>query len=184
MSVLKTMVAGICLSIATFGLSTASKATLIGTDVDVFLSVGGTTVISQTVSVTAPSSGANGSFGGVDYSVIMPDGLPGSDGSSFTFIPFKFGFTPEFRSDVILTLSSLSPGGAVTGITQIGGFAGGVTSFTADSVTVNWASIEVGLPTYHFDIETASVAVPEPGALMIVGLGLAGIGLSRRKHQA
>ena len=44
------------LSILIVGLFVSpAQATLIGTDVDVFLSVGGTTVINQTLSVTAGS---------------------------------------------------------------------------------------------------------------------------------
>ena len=59
---IKGIAVGLCLAAAIVGFSTSSKATLIGTDVDVFLSVGGTTVINQTLSVTAPSSSVFGKF--------------------------------------------------------------------------------------------------------------------------
>jgi hypothetical protein len=179
---IKGIAVGLCLAAAIVGFSTSSKATLIGTDVDVFLSVGGTTVINQTLSVTAPSSSVSANFGGVDYSVIVPDGLPGSDGSSFTLIPFNFSFGGDFRSDVLLTLSSLNAGSIVSGLSQTGGFAGGTTSFTGTSVTVSWSSIQVGLPTYHFDIETT--AVPEPVGITFFSIGLVGLAFARRERTA
>lgn len=167
--------------LAMFAVGSPARATLIGTDVDVLLTVGGSTVINQTVSVTSPSSFVSASFGGVDYAVFLPDGLSGSDDTSFTFVPFKFTFSPEFRSDVSLTLSSLDIG-TVTGVTQVGGFPGAAISFTADSVTLFWSSVEVGLPTYHFDIEVATV--PEPGTATVLLAALAVLGFGRQRRAA
>lgn len=44
----------------------------------------------------------------------------------------------------------------------------------------NGATWDVG-SYVSFDIDTATASVPEPGTLMLMGLGLAGIGFSRKK---
>ena len=166
---IKGIAVGLCLAAAIVGFSTSSKATLIGTDVDVFLSVGGTTVINQTLSVTAPSSSVSANFGGVDYSVIVPDGLPGSDGSSFTLIPFNFSFGGDFRSDVLLTLSSLNAAASFRDYRR----PAALQEARRRSPHLRHrilSSIQVGLPTYHFDIETT--AVPEPVGITFFSIGL------------
>ena len=159
------------------------KATLIGTDIDVLLTVGSNTVINQTVSVVAPFSFASGSFSGIDYSVLLPDGLPGSDDSSFTFVPFAFS-DPTFVSDVSLTISSIAAGGPVIGLSQLSGFAADSLSFTASSVTVTWNTLIAGFPTYHFDIEIAdAVETSAPSAIGVLIAGIAAIGMFRRKRK-
>jgi hypothetical protein len=173
---IRSMLIWMALSLATMS---PAKASLIGTDVDVLITVGGNTVMNQSVTISAPSTFVSSNFGGVDYGIVFPNF--GSDDSSFTFVPFKF--SDSVVSDVELTISSIAGGGPVTGLTQVSGFGGGVTSFTDSSVTVSWSSLFVGLPTYHFDIEIQeTVTAPEPVPALLLGGGLLALALRKRRR--
>ncbi len=75
------------------------------------------------------------------------------------------------------TLSSLL---GATFAANVDGYVDSMISFVGDTLFINWAGADItGVDSVHIDLAFADV--PEPGTLFLIGLGLAGVGISRRR---
>ncbi len=124
--------------------------------------------------------------------------LPGSP-SSFGFFVDLGAFSIAVASNEdntfglganeLLTLSSLDAGGAIIGIANFSSSlvtnidASDVT-FTSDSVTINIDSGAFWSPGSSLSFDLVIQAVPEPGTLGALLIGLAGLGAARRRRAA
>jgi len=159
----------------------SAKATLIGTDIDILLTVDGNEVINQTLSVTAPYSDVYNYYDDIVFYVSAPDGRPVADETSFAFAPIDpFHELIFYPGEVVLTVSNLMLDGPVTGVGFHGYAPPTYITFTDTSVTAGFEGLYVGLPTYHFDIELPEAAVDAPGAAVLLVLAAAGLAFRRR----
>lgn len=80
-------------------------------------------------------------------------------------------------------------GVSLAAVTNIPGFDAGNVSLSGNDILVNFTDAGIGLDpgvpaSVVLNVTFGVLAVPEPGALALVGAGLAGLGFMRRKRRA
>jgi hypothetical protein len=107
------------------------------------------------------------------------DGNINFGGPGFGLSLSSLDFSPPASISGVLNSSYVCSGSVFACNTFVGSGIQGL-SFTADSINVDFETLRSG-EVYTFAI---SSAVPEPGTLALLGFGLAGLGLRRRRKAA
>ncbi len=179
---------------AILAFSTNANASLVGDSVLVeWLYPDGATVLtSDTVTVGAGnevicngSSTFGCSFGGYGNGDVTFDIASFSIGMSLvngattfvstTYNGFKFSGL-DFSDGSILTNVVLD--------TNIAGLDMSRVAFGSDFVQINMQSLQTTDSYWNLSLVTTSTSVPEASSIMLLGLGLAGLGFTRRKKQS
>jgi hypothetical protein len=97
-------------------------------------------------------------------------------------------YNPETFNGLQFTGLDFGDGSTLIGfnlITDLPGLTAADVSFTANSIAFNGSGLSFEDSPYsvELDLITSSSATPEPGAFLLLGSGLAAIGLLRRRRQ-